>query len=772
MAIAALACDGTFRPPCGRTAWTAITLDANIVHPGDANDIVVPLRLFPYVIWDDVNVACAQPSAAFLSVGLFCTAVGGDGEVIQVPTAFVPVGSVSTPGVQPLLTGPMMTPEIGGPYDFVIPAGTLPAGVDYRCEVIAQYQVTFGAGTGTGPILGLGRSATCITTASTVDATRPALELRRLLMTGEDGLLRRRRGDQALLHFLLANNEPSRGVTVYLGSTSDQLARMPGGADADGTFFAISSVKANTDNFPLRFGDVADPGTLVPEGDPLAKSVQLVGRTIYLGPGEVRIVPVLARTHGMCADGSCCHVLTEVSGEFDDGQEVVACASGALMVDSVAPEDDLWQIDDEVKVGSTTDARWSKTVFDKQAHHTTHAAGNLSKQDGGPGTQTTGSGLVSAGFPSQASDYLRLESAPDSASFSVEAFPEAENFNLMKMKVTIKNLSQASGPLAVPLLKQPDGASFKLTIDAGAGTAVLVDKKKGKKLFDGNYADLLADPPNGVFVESDTCRQFTLTAPLGQDYVSLLPGAYAMLFDDMAMPATQSVRVVDARTYTDLAWTAASDTPAVSLPGTTGNAGDALLFDISLANTATFPAWTLTWLAVISANAINVPAYLPVVTRQMSGALLPGDLDVTGLTARVLLTGEKSKDSLQIQGSVPLDVGFKPKGERVVFQIFGQDFVFELDKQGKGSGAPNTAFALSVPKNLPGDGTFVLDLAKRDFSAGFAGLDVHALSAQEVPLLADIPVLARLFGSPREASVPLIVIVTPKLVAEAALDTP
>ena len=45
------ACEGTFRPPCGQTAWLAKFVSSSIVLPGSGANITVPIGVVPYVLW-------------------------------------------------------------------------------------------------------------------------------------------------------------------------------------------------------------------------------------------------------------------------------------------------------------------------------------------------------------------------------------------------------------------------------------------------------------------------------------------------------------------------------------------------------------------------------------------------------------------------------------------------------------------------------------------------------------------------------------------------
>ena len=140
--------EGTPQTPCGRSVWIVPMVDQSIVHPGDGSPIEVPIQVFPYVLWNDSSDQCADPVSS--AIGFAVTAYPDDGgDEIELPIETIPIGLPAVPGLQPVLTGPMDAEELGGPYDFSIAAGTLPGGVNYRCELRIEYQVTFG-GVGAG----------------------------------------------------------------------------------------------------------------------------------------------------------------------------------------------------------------------------------------------------------------------------------------------------------------------------------------------------------------------------------------------------------------------------------------------------------------------------------------------------------------------------------------------------------------------------------------------------------------------------------------------
>ncbi len=769
LAAAAWPCEHSPRPPCGRTAWLSVSTPKTLVHPGDATDILVDVVLVPYVDWN-TGSGCAQPQSVTLSLSMNCTPSDG-GDPIQVGPSLVPIGNATIPGVQPLMTGTGMV------YTFTIPAGTLPSGLTYRCAVFGSLNVTFGAGIGSGTIAGFGSAALCIAEPSPANAAFPRLGLCRLNL-GDDGFLRCRKGDQGLHFYAITNNDPTEGVAFEFSTRSNQLAKTPVNTDPT-TTFAISSDKPDRDNFPLRFADLFDQGQFVPLGDPTKKDTQEISRSIYLGPGDTRVVPVLVRSHGMCANGSCCQLRAEVAGTFDDGTPALACASTAILVEDVPAKTPLFEIFDQVKAGDTTDVLWSRTTFDGNDHLATLAGGNLFENEGGPGTQTTGSSLPqTADYPPTAEDFIRNEDAFDKFTYVVEAFPMAENFARQKTRVIVNGFAGSDGNLTVPVFKRPNPTNFKLVIDVADDAAKLfdLDEKKSKQLiFNGAWSTLVITPPAGVFLETSTCRTFTRVDVPAGDYLCAFPPASGFTFDDASTPDDLSIDVFDPRLFdSPLAWTASTDDLAAVPAFAMGNAGQSIQVQFDLTHVPSFPDSGLTILSIQSTNAFNDRILVPLVTRKRNGVPLIGDLDVSQFTGK-LFFNKNDKDKLTIQGTIPIEQGFDPKDQIAAFSIGSLDLVFTLDKNGKAKEKTQSLEIDLKKKNgvvQAGDRLFVLTVKSTDLSGLFSSYGARPDAPKGVPFLADVPVLGRLFANHtvQSTQASLLVVVTPKLATLALED--
>ena len=756
-------CDSKIKPNCGRSVWLAKAVSKTVVHPGDFTNIYVDLNLLPFATWN-LNPLCAQPISASLMVSLICESDGG-GPALTVGPLAVPVDVPSVPGLQPLLTGPGATPELGGPYEFCIPAGTLPAGNNYTCTVVGDYTVTFGVGIGSGPLTGTGDTEVCIVEPSLSDPSVPRLGFCRI-DEGPEFFLGCRSGDEGVARFLVTNNDLLNGVRLGFSSWSNQVARLPSGPDPDHTTFAISSNKRDRDNFPLRFTDLFDVGVFVPEGNPMKKSKQLIERQLYLGPGEMGIVPITVRSHGMCSDGSCSEVFTRLQGRFDDGDPALGCASTALVVLDVPAKLPLYEVTDSLAVSALTDALFSPAVFDGSEHHVTMRPGNLKQ-----GMQLTGAGLPSSDlFPQTAFDRQRSEQLFNEVKYKLEGFPAAENFLRQKNSVRIRGFSDGPGTLRIPLLKknlQP--SNFQLTIFAESGNARLLDlnKQSNQRIFDGSLVDLLTTPPPGVFIDPGTYREFELIWPAVGPLLGVCPYQYAGTFDAAGPAADLPLRVFDPLTDTDLPWTASSDTSGVTLDSSSGTAGQNALAQFQLGNLPLFPNFLLTWLTFNAVGAFNNPFLVPIIARKLVGLGSVGALVINEFTARIFFN-KNNRDRLSIFGTVPIVQGFQPKGQVVAIRVGYLTVNFILDKHGRSTGSTkHQSFKLDLERQngvvQGGVRPFEMRLRKLDLSGLFSHHGVRREKASEIPFLGEIPIVAHMFRSEHVASKnqELLIFVTP-----------
>ena len=618
-AVVVWACGGTFRPNCFQTAWLAKFPPDTVVAPPGGGPIDVPIGVLPYAAWSQ-GAVCAKPTAATLTLTLSCTPFGGGTAIPIGPLPFT-VATPTAPGPQPLTA----------PLTFTIPAGTLTPGTSYTCAVTGVYTVSFGGGIGAPSVVGTGDTEVCIVSPSPLDPLKPLVNMQLLDLTRDGTLFQScRKGDQTSSFYLIENNDPSSPVNLTFLSVTNQVARMPGGDNSGNTLTAISNPTAGTDNFPQSIAGIyglgSDPngpvgGTLLPLPDPAAVSDQAVTRDFTLPGGGIAIIQAEARSHGMCADGSCSEVLAKVSGTFADGRAGLGCAGTALLVDDVPAKSPLCEVTDSLNASLTVDIQWSGAIFDGNNHLSTHEAGNLSDLEGGPGTQTTGSTLAAMfnkDFPSAASDTLRTDISPSSVTFSYQAFPQALNFAQQSGFFTVNNLPD-SGMVRVPLIHQATGqGEFNVVIDAAADTLSI---NGGATV---PFSGLPGSIPAGFGVDMETFREFSCSGIPTEPLLGAQPAAAARVLDasSTADHLSFEFRIADPRSDSPLGWTASTDSPAISLDSTTGDPNDPIRGTID-PNALTVDATRVAQIEVLNANTLNGRIVIPVAIRKKAGFTAP-----------------------------------------------------------------------------------------------------------------------------------------------------
>lgn len=610
------ACGGTVRPNCFQTAWLAKFVPTTIVLPTSPAAITVPVGLLPFALWN-TNPACAQPTGASIDLTFTCTPVGGGAPIVVGPMTF-PAGIPTTPGPQPVA---------GGAVSFVIPAGTLTPGIPYACAITGMYTVSFGGGLGAPSVIGMGDTEVCIVPPTPVDETLPRLNMELLVAEGEEAFQSCRRGDQTINHYLIENNDPTESVSLTFTSSTNQVAGMPGGDDPDSTFFAISNPTPGSDAFPQEIDvSVAD---FIELPDPNEVSDREVSTTITLAPNALAVVSVAIRSFGMCADGSCSEVLTRVTGEFSDGQPALGCAGTALLVDDVPAKSPLCEETDELNVSPIVDAQWSLAIFDGDEKSSTHFAGNLPDDQGGPGTQTTGAELRQQFniefFEESASDYIRVEMPPSNVQYSVDAFPQVSNFQQQTNNVTIMGLPE-SGPVRAPLIfRDQQQSQLDLTFDFGSDMLTIADADLQTEQ-QVSISGLPGSLPPEYMLDEDTFREFECSGIPDTPLMEATPGSIAQLFagETPESDLRMEIEITDPRSGNPIAWMAESDSDAVMLSSESGTAGQNVVVTIDPDQVAESPDTTIGTITVTSA-ALNSPLRVPVALRKTSSfSIIPG----------------------------------------------------------------------------------------------------------------------------------------------------
>jgi hypothetical protein len=621
------ACQGTPRPNCFQSAWLAKFPPAVVVLPPGGGPIAVPIGVLPFAVWN-TNPLCAQPSGASIDLTFTCAPAGGGAPVVIGPMTF-PAATPATPGAQPIATGPLT---------FTIPAGTLTPGTPYACAVTGMYTVSFAGGMGAGSIVGGGDTEVCIVPPAPDRVDLPRRDMQ-LLDAGGDLFQSCRRGDQTHNYYLIQNNDPSESVSLTFGSRTNQVARMPTGDTgtmSDPTLFAISNPTAGTDSFPQAI-NLTD-GSFIELPSPEEVSDHEVTSSLTLDPYALTIVGVAIRSHGMCADGSCSEVLTKVTGLFSGGDEALGCAGTALIVDDAAAKSPLCEVTDTLMTGDTVDTDWSGAFFDGDDHLSTHGVGN---QPDNPGrTQTTPAALAEMFnipfFSPTLTDYIRVETSPVSAAYSLQAFPQELNFQPQTNEVRLMNLP-ASGTVRIPLIHSEDGAApsaFNIDVDLAADTiAISSGGGAPTQLFSGSFSGLSANPADGVFVDSTTYREIACSGVPTSPLLAVDPPSLARLYAGATSSSefTWSANVIDPRSDTPLPWTATSNSTAVRVVNSGGAAGEPLVLEIDPDLVALAPDTTPAVVTVTSDSAINSPVYLHVALRKLDDLQVIQDADGDGV---------------------------------------------------------------------------------------------------------------------------------------------
>ncbi|MFG0316268.1 MAG: hypothetical protein ACF8XB_03265, partial [Planctomycetota bacterium JB042] len=577
------------------------------------------------------------------------------------------------------------------------------------------------------------------------------------------------RGDGAAHRYAVLNNDADHGVDLTFSARSYQVARQPSGVNSDETIYSVASPEIDRDAFPLRFADLLDQGDLPPEGDPTKAAETRIERTLHLGPGDVAIVTVLARSHGAASDGTCAGLTADVEGWFEDGTPTRAAVSALQRVADVPAGTPHHEATDTLSVGSSVDATWSPATFDDVAARRTHGPGN---RIDGSGTRTAGTALgANAEYPETAVDTLRTEAPVDRCEYTVIAQDAGDD--PQRNEVVITNLATAGMPLDIRVFAENGGeGDLKLVLDAETGHARLIDrtikKKKKQTVYDGSWSILVATPPNGYLTLPDTQRSFTFDDPEGTPAVSTLPDAFARTFPPAATPDDVFLYVNDPRTFaTPLAWGATSDGPAVTPNAASGTDAEVPSVALAVGSMAAFPDVTVTNVSITSAGAAGSPLVVPFVTRTLAGKADPDPLEVTSFSGAVSFVKD-GKDKLVLKGTVPIDEGFQPKGETVVFALDSLHVAFTLDKKGKAKTGKHT-FQLSLKKKKKGvvqagDRPFTLRLKKAELSGILSRHFVRADGPENTLIASTMPVTSWWFSGAQTRSAPVTLssYVTPK----------
>lgn len=615
-------CGGTPRPPtCARTIWLGksvprtVAIDAN----GGATFEIV---LLPFVGWSS---ACPAPNAATLTLDIRCVSLS-TGDVRSLGPLRVPVNVPTSPGAQTLANGTNRLIQ-------TIAAGQLDPNDRYVCTVVGSWSVTFPS-TRQVPIpsptiTGGGDATMCLVPRSPSSGAAPVPELSIRQITPDNAsFLRCRRGDQAVMHFLVENNRTDRSVTVDLESVGRQTARLPVGfaspqAAYDSLVTSISSPVGGTDVFPAAFTDQLSVGEILPDGDPMEVNPRRITRQLRLGPCEAHVVSIAVRSHGMCTDGSCNMRDVTLRGRWSNGDTAVACAGTMLLVDSRPAKTPLCEVTDDIAVSDSVETEFSpaQMVGPKGAidHGTTHFAGNLSPRQQRRGTVLAGDSLAQLNPPyrSSAADYIRLPDSITGVTYQMVGRPLWFDFVPFGNNVTILNLSDGKAVELPFIFGNPGSQAYDVRYNAADDSIVVA--VQGDPVYQGTLTGLIANPPRGWIIDEGTSRVFEkVENPAEEAWIWTDPSGIARLLRQIpGLVYGDEITVYEGVRQVESPWRAAVTGAGVTAPPA-GN--DRLPLNYNLAAITPFPATSINWVNVSlpagTTPVLNQPLPVPVVLRK------------------------------------------------------------------------------------------------------------------------------------------------------------
>ncbi len=454
-----MACMGTPCPDCCRTAWLAKFSPSVVLFPSTGVPITVPINMVPFVSWiTSQKFGCPSPTGASITATLICTPAGGGAPITIGPMTFSSptVPTPTTPGVQSLVSVP-----------FTIPAGTFATVVPQICTVVATYTVDFGGDS----ITGTGDTNVCLVPPSVADPDLPELNMERVELNGEK-FVTCLKGDQTTLFYSIENNDPDRSVTLDITALTAKVSGMPTSSDPDDkTLFAVSDPDDNTDNFPISFSDIGDPGEMIELPDPLNNDSNEISRQITIDPMGITIIPIDIRSWGMCADGSCCDNIVKAVGNWSDGGPALACAGTAVVVGDAKPKSALCDVQDAVKSSPNSDIDWRMAEFGT-------ADGPFIAASTFFNGQSTSQNIEN--FDSEASEIIRTDLPPTAVTWGASGFANFPDddlfFQSVDLSVNAVGLTSEL-PCAVPIVSFGNDfdSNLRLDIDMGADTISVFD---------------------------------------------------------------------------------------------------------------------------------------------------------------------------------------------------------------------------------------------------------------------------------------------------------
>ncbi len=673
------ACGGTpQQPQCNRSIWLgkSVPKTVAITPQGGAQ---LEMVLLPYITWSST---CPNPTSATLSITLRCIAVS-DGTSATLGPIPVPIGVPTTPGRQRLSNGT-------NTVSFTVPNGTLDPNERYVCTIVGTYTVTFPQPAGRVPlpfptISGSGDATMCLVPASPAPGAGnlPELSVRHIERNNAP-FLSCRRGDQAMMHFLVENNRTDQSVTFNLESIGRQTAGLPNGISGaqqayDSGVSAISNPTLGTDVFPAAFAQNLKIGALLPSGNPDSVNPQRIEQQITLGPCESRVVSIAVRSHGMCADGSCNERDVILRGRWANGDTAIGCASAMLLVQTLREKTPLCEVTDAIKTASFVQADFSPAHYfgpnGPIDHASTHFAGNIPPSQQQRGTLLIGDSLQNnPPFLNSGSDYIRLPDSIVGVTYVMTARPQWFDFVPFRNVVSIKNLPGGTSPtspgkaIEMPLIYGNISAeSYDIFYDA-SNDSIFVEVQQDQ-IYGGTLTGLIANPPRGWTIDQGTSRTFqkvrgpVLDLSIWSDPISLS----ALIRAIPGVEQGDGIDLFEGNSGASTPWRATSSGTGIRLADTEGGSGDPLQVIFDPSGVEPFPTTSLNWVDVSIASGatsgINAPLSVPVVLRKKE---FPAWVREIGISQVDFVSPEVQKDSRNGLFSVRYDPQPGPRYMNVI----------------------------------------------------------------------------------------------------------
>ena len=323
-----LACGGTPPPrDCGKSLVIAQGLPGTVLLTGGGM-LDVPLTAY-------LNLTAAA---------------GGGTPCPPGPYVLMVTLTLTCPGMAPAVTTvtfPLPGPGYSAPLVASVP---VPPGAPRVCALSVTGKVVFGNGTSISA--NSVDKDVCIGAPSPQNPAVPRL----VIAHAVSPVVRAHPGDQASMKYVVTNNDTvntfNGTVTVSMeGSARLVTSTGPAVEPAGSGPFTISDPTAG-DNFPIAFGPVNPPLCVPLPASPQDPTVPMITNAVTLLPGQSKMIEVVGRSWGMCANGSCSKAKVRLEGVYSDSTSGLACTSSAMFADTSAPPQFKWV--DSGKVATLT----------------------------------------------------------------------------------------------------------------------------------------------------------------------------------------------------------------------------------------------------------------------------------------------------------------------------------------------------------------------------------------------------------------------------------